>query len=209
MNINAVTKSSASKPEAINQNCSTVCSVCEGIGEEGHPRSKTYLDYSFPYIYLHYPDPGFLRCSYERYGCQVCRLILSYIQDESEGSPTSHGEQAQDYWEKLETFDLAQDTNEAASLVRSAYAADYSHELHIEGCGSGRVALVIERPDDSGPREYNSQSYTVKIHVFYDTGSVAPQLPKDLQINCSPGSQPILSHACFPKLTRLNDVQLI
>lgn len=191
MNINTVAKSSASKPEAINQNYSTVCSVCEGIGEEGHPRSKTDLRYD-TYFYLHYPDPGFLKCSYERYGCQVCRLILSCIQYESKGSLTSHGEQAQDYWEKFETFDIARDTNEAASLVTSAQMANHTDDLQpsilqIEGCGSGRVALSIYSVNDLGPRTYQSQAHTVEIYVF-NTDSAAPSLPKRMELSSSPGS---------------------
>lgn len=188
MNTDTVAKSSASKPEAINKSRSTVCSVCEGIGEEGHPRSKTISSSYYPYLYLHYPDPGFLKCSSERYGCQVCRLILSCIQDESKGSLTSHGEQAQDYWEKLETFDVAQDTNEAARLVRYAQVAEGSRDLQIEGCASGRVALSIIRFSHEEPRAYSAQAHPVEIYLFH-TDSCAPRLPKHtMELSCSPGS---------------------
>lgn len=193
MNTNTIATPSASKPEAINQSCPTVCSICEGIGKEGHTRSKTvdtlHSD-PFPtwYIYLHLPGPEFIRSSYERYGCQTCRLILACIQHESKGSPGPQGEQARDDRDRLANFDLAQDTQEAASLVSSAEVGVGSNDLQIERCGPGRVALCIREPSQRwSPRVYAKWGrLEVYIHVF-ETASVAPRLPRRLNLICSPG----------------------
>lgn len=197
MSANVVTTPDIPKTETINQNNSTVCDLCEGIGREAHPRSEI-LDTSssgwFVYIYLHYPDPGLLRSSYERYGCQTCRLILSCIQDGSEGSVNPNEEQARCEKDRLASFDIAQDTYRAASLVGSANIDEKCLQewpikslLQIEGCGPGRVALRITCHSRRGPRLNPERIYLdVVVHVF-ETVSMAPPLPRSMNLFCSPG----------------------
>lgn len=201
MSANVVKTPDISETETIIQNYSTVCDLCEGIGREAHPRSKMINKSSwtcFVYIYLHYPDLGLLRSSYERHGCQTCRLIFSCIQDESSGSVNPHEEQARCERERLASFDIAQDTYRAASLVGSANIDEkYLQEwpiksaLQIEGCGSGRVALCITCHSRRGPRlnpELNPERayLDVVVHVF-ETVSMAPPLPRSMNLFCSPG----------------------
>lgn len=200
----------AAKSEALDQSCSTVCSVCEGIGEEDHPRSKIITDfesrgepnasddskasnvYNNFYIYLHYPDTGFLRSSHKFYGCQTCRLILSLFPEEwSTANPSTQGEQ-----DKLATFDITQDTYEAASIVSSA---DISQGvISIEGYGSGRVALCFELHTEpcGGPRACDALKWDmprVSIHYFgaFSVGSTKEDAT--LIWRCSPGQSPFYS----------------
>jgi hypothetical protein len=190
----AVATPNASKTGAFHRSCSTqaVCSLCEGFGEENHPRSKIVDGYSNPrYIYLHYPNPGLLRSSYKRYGCQTCRLILSCIQQGATGSLDPHGEQAQGDKDKLATFDIAQDTYEVARLVKSADFEINGEDLQIKGCGSGRVALHTRSWRKRGPRVFTGhwlkeKTLSVNIHVF-NTAAVAPPLPECMKLYSSPG----------------------
>lgn len=192
MNTNTVLMPTGTWPEAIDQSGPAVCGVCEGIGEEDHPRSKIVprgRRVGYIYVYLHYPDARLLQTSYKRHGCKVCGVILSCIQQELTRSSSTHGEQAQDDGDKLASFDIVQDTCEAASLVKSARMDIKSEDLQIEGCGSGRLALCIERNARSGSARASTellQSH-VDIHVF-DGGSVAPRLQADsIGLICSPG----------------------
>lgn len=193
MNTSTVLMPSGTGPEAINQSGPAVCGVCEGIGEEDHPRSKTVprgRQVGYIYVYLHYPDVRLLQSSYKRHGCKVCGVILSCIQKESTRSPAIHGELAQDDEDRLASFEIVQDSCEAESLVRSAKIDVKSEDLQIEGCGSGRLVLCIGRNNRSwSPRSSTEllQSH-VDLHVF-DGGSVAPRLPVDsIGLICSPGS---------------------
>lgn len=192
MSTDAVAKTSASKAEATINNSFTICEVCAGIGEEDHPRSKM-LDAPFDcsyYIYLHYPDPELLRCSIERYACQTCRLILSGIQYGPLASMNPHDdEHPRDERDRLASFDIAQDTCEAASLVKSAEIHKRpgldEPDLEIEGCGSRRVALHIRCSGDTGPRTMGETMFVI-AHVF-ETGSMAPALGRIMQLFCSAG----------------------
>lgn len=205
----------AAKSEALNQSCSTVCSVCEGIGEEDHPRSKTITDIWYSgnpnasddskannvhgqfYIYLHYPDTGFLRSSYKLYGCQTCRLILSLVLSlfpeewSVTANPSTQGEQ-----DKLATFDITQDTYEAASIVSSAEISQ--GVIRIEGCGSGRVALCfgLHTEPCGGPRAFDASKRnmpSLSIHAF-DAFSVGSAIEDPTLIwRCSPGQSPFYS----------------
>lgn len=192
MNTNTVLMPTSTGPGAINQSGPAVCGVCEGIGEEDHPRSKSVprgKQVGYIYVYLHYPDARLLQSSYKSHGCTVCGLILSCIQQESTRSPGIYGKQALDDGDGLASFDIVRDTCEAASLVKSARMDIKSEDLQIEGCASGRLALCIERNNRSGsPRGSTEllQSH-VDIHVF-DGGSVAPRLTADsIGLICSPG----------------------
>lgn len=200
MNANSVSGRSLSKPEAINQSCSTVCSLCGGIGEEGHPRSKItnwrHSERFSSYIYLHYPDPELLRSSYERHGCQTCRLILSCIQHESTGMVVPTAVQAQDDRDRLASFDIEQDTNDAARILKSAEVSLESDGLgdglKVQGCSTGRVvlwiAILLPHREDGGPRADFRMRLKVKdvgIHIF-DQNSVATRVSA-MQMMCSPG----------------------
>lgn len=192
MNTNTVLMPSSTGPEAINQSGPAVCGVCEGIGEEDHPRSKTVprdRQVGYIYVYLHYPNARLLQSSYKRHGCKVCGVLLSCIQQESTRSPATHGEQTEDDGDKLASFDISQDTCEAARLVKSAKIDIKSEDLHIQGCGSGRVALCIKRNNRSGGPRASAELLEshVDIHVF-DRDSVAPRLPgNNIGLICSPG----------------------
>lgn len=185
------------RTESINQNNSTACNVCEGIGEEDHSRSKI-LDTSssgwFIYIYLHYPDLGLLRSSYEQYACQTCRLILSCIQHQSSESLDPHDEQERDEGDRLADFDISKDTDKAASLVKSAEIdKDCLQEwpirstLQIEGCGSGRVALRITCHSRRSPRVNTEKMHLDVVFHIFETESQAPPLPESMKLFCSPG----------------------
>lgn len=194
MSTNTIATPIVSNTEVVNRDCSIVCKICEGIGREAHPRSRilhrAWPDF-FLYLYLHYPDPDMLRSSYKRYGCQTCRLMLSCIQYESSRSIYSHDEQAWDDQDRVASFDVAQDTCEAESLVKSAFIDKYTNKwpdrplLQIEGCGAGRIALCIMCRTLEGPRT-TTESSDVVIHVF-ETVSVAPALSKSMKFFCSPG----------------------
>lgn len=197
MTTNMVTTQFVAKTESINQNNSTVCNVCEGIGEEDHPRSKI-LDTStsgwFIYIYLHYPDLELLRSSYEQFACQTCRLILSCIQHQSSESMDPQDEQERDEGDGLANFDIAKDTDKAASLVASAEIdKDYIDEwpirstLQIEGCGSRRVALSITCHSRSGPRVNAEKMHLEVVFHVFESVSQAPPLPRSMNLFCSPG----------------------
>lgn len=197
MSANVVTTPDIVKTESTGQKDSTVCNICEGIGDEDHPRSKI-LDASDPdwfiYIYLHYPDLGLLRSSYEHYACQTCRLILFSIQNESSGNLDSHDEQERDERDRLANFDITQDTEKAAGLVESAeidrncaYEWPRRSVLQIEGCGSGRVALRIICHTRREPRlNAERRHLDVVLHVF-ESESQAPPLPRSMNLFYSPG----------------------
>lgn len=197
MSTNVVTTPCIAKTESVNQIYSTVCDVCEGIGEEDHPRS-TILDTSvsgwFFYIYLHYPDPRLLRSSYERYACQTCRLILSCIRHQSSGRMDPDDEQERDEMDILAHFDISQDTDKAASLVGSAEIdKNCIHEwplrsaLQIEGCGSGRLALRITCHSRQGPRINAGRVHLDVVFHIFESDSQAPPLPRPMKLFCSPG----------------------
>lgn len=193
MSTDAVAITSAPKTESPTKNSSTVCELCAGIGEEGHPRSKTLdapPDCSY-YVYLHYPDPELLRCSFERYACQTCRLILSCIEFGSWASTDLHDDDKHPRYDtdRLANFDVAQDTCEAASIVESAeiYKRPGWNDfgLKIEGCGYGRVVLHILCSGGTSPRT-TGESMDVIIHVF-ETASMAPESPLPMRLFCSAG----------------------
>lgn len=200
MNTNSVSKPSASKLQPMSQTRSTVCGLCQGIGEKGHSRSKTADIYDPSgdsieppvYVYLHYPDPVLLRSSYEQYGCQTCRLILSCIQHESTGSAGTHGEQAQETRDSLTSFDIERDTYEAASILRVNAPFIRDECLRMSGCGSGRVVLCIKcpfYPIDAAPRADTNTSYNaldVEVYIFNGT-TRARRMSRRIQVICSPG----------------------
>lgn len=94
------------------------CAVCQGIGEEDHPRGKLIeiAGYSHEYLYIHYPNLVVLDQS-ARNGCQVCSFLVRALKTNAKFASI---------WDKASelertrvgSFDIDHDTAEAARLPK-------------------------------------------------------------------------------------------
>lgn len=109
---------------------SSVCAVCQGIGEEGHPRGRVqrfspHTDFPYGHLYLHYPNLVVLRES-ARNGCKLCAFIQLVTRN---GVPITEPyfwrEAYNRIWAEAEglermredTFDIGRDTEEVVRLL--------------------------------------------------------------------------------------------
>lgn len=95
------------------------CAVCQGFGEEGHPRWRVRRNgwsYSWEDIYIHYPNVVVLDQS-ARNGCQVCSyLVQDFKRDDrfaSEWEKASELERT-----RVGSFDIDRDTAEVGRLEK-------------------------------------------------------------------------------------------
>lgn len=61
--------------EANRSNPSSVCAVCQGFGEEGHPRRRVLRHWNTvrsPYMHVYFHLPYYALSESARNGCKVC-----------------------------------------------------------------------------------------------------------------------------------------
>ncbi|ROW15235.1 hypothetical protein VPNG_02965 [Cytospora leucostoma] len=145
----------------------SVCAVCQGFGEEGHPRgwinSGKPGSFSPGYVYLHYPNFVVLSES-ARNGCQVCTILLNrlrkeYFSERIRASDKYKASKWDEAWAKAEElertrdgpFDLDRDTDEVARLLENV--PDVFKDLRAALDCSYRILLSTMTKDPRRRRE--------------------------------------------------------
>ncbi|KUI68623.1 hypothetical protein VM1G_04558 [Cytospora mali] len=170
-----------------NISTSSVCAVCQGFGEEGHPRGRVVpqeenIERSYRYLYFHYPNLVVLSES-ARKGCRVCAFLLRvtkagvanvdpYDYDESDDEEstddfkTAWAEAEELERTRKDAFDIDRDTAEVARQSESVKDQDhYYHYLDALPRGSGRILLIAECFSPMGPRKENGER-PLQIYVL-------------------------------------------
>lgn len=173
---------------------STVCDVCQGFGEDGHPRGwlKDMGQKRCKYLYLHYPDVILLKESASR-NCHACLVILSCL-DQNIGDlfrctlQTAVTEARSDYTSRsIQDFELEEDNSESGRLLKLAALADDDEYLgtsptNPQTFGKGRVVLEMVCGYGTLPRNITGLS-KLNIRIMTSMGV----LQRALTYLASPG----------------------
>lgn len=131
------------------------CAVCQGFGEEGHPRGWVSTEDPYNYIYIHYPNVVVLDQS-ARNGCHVCSYLVhtlkNYDSFELEWDKANELELTREG-----AFDLDRDTAEAARMVKSLEGDGTSLETPATVIVLKVHLLSNSTKTPGGPRDYTSK----------------------------------------------------
>lgn len=139
---------------ANNMSASSICVVCQGIGEEGHPRGRLLLNYQKDdnpdsphlYTYVHYPNVVLLSES-ARKGCRVCALLIRALEFES--SFEEVWAESEEHSARENAFDVYRDTDEVDRLLEDIEIPWYRDER----LRPGRIVLFADCKNSKGPRD--------------------------------------------------------
>ncbi|ROW05692.1 hypothetical protein VMCG_05233 [Cytospora schulzeri] len=171
-------------PLANPSSASSVCAVCRGFAEEGHPRGRVFHDpclEKYRHVYFHYPNLVLLTES-ARKGCQVCAFLHRAIEcgprfktpDKWKPILNRRWAKAEDFERSREdAFDVGRDTIDVIRQMENAKdKLDYQGFLNILKTSASAGVRILLDDDKDWLREassmagiYSKSALTLAIHL--------------------------------------------